>query len=147
MIETEEKHYLPPELAQVIPDPLSKEFWENCKKRVLSVQRCTACKTLRHPPRIACPKCQSFDYEWATVSGKGTVFTYIIVHHALNPLLAKHVPYNVAVVALDDAPGCRLLSNVVDATPSEMRVGMPVEVTWEEINEEVVLPRFRKARA
>jgi uncharacterized protein len=76
------------------------------------------------------------------VSGAGSVFSYIVIHHPMNPLLVDHVPYNVVVVALDEAPHCRLISNVVDAKPEDLEVGMRVQVTWEPIDDEIVLPRF-----
>jgi uncharacterized OB-fold protein len=138
--------YLPAEFSLVEPDSLTRGFWENCKQHRLSIQRCTTCKTFRQPPKPVCHKCRSFEWEWAPVSGKGTVYSYTAIYHPLHPSLAERVPYNVVVVALDGAPGCRFISNLVDVPPEELKVGMPVEVTWEQINDEIVLPRFRRAK-
>ena len=73
------------------------------------------------------------------------MFSYTIVHHAAVPPLAAEVPYNIVVVELDDAPGARLISNVLDVDPADVAVGMRVAVAWDEARPDVVLPRFRRA--
>jgi uncharacterized OB-fold protein len=77
------------------------------------------------------------------VSGRGTVFSHATVHRAFLPGLETAVPYVVAVVALDDAPGVRLVSNVIDVDPAAVRIGLPVEVCFEDVGEGVTVPRFR----
>jgi hypothetical protein len=125
----------------------TRPFWEACRRRRLAIQRCTACGTFRHLPSPVCFRCRSFAHTWAEVSGRGTVYTYAVVHRAFLPALAPAVPYVVAVVALDDAPGVRLVSNVVDAEPDELRIGLAVEVCFEDVSDEVTVPRFRVRRA
>jgi uncharacterized OB-fold protein len=80
-----------------------------------------------------------------TVAGRGCVFSYTIVHHPAVPVLRDAVPYNVVVVELDEAPGARLVSNLLDVRPEDVRVGMAVELAWDEPAPGVVLPRFRPA--
>jgi uncharacterized OB-fold protein len=75
------------------------------------------------------------------------VFSYTIVHHAVHPALADHLPYNVVLVELPDAGGVRLISNVVDVPATDLRVGLEVEVVFEDLDEATTLPRFRRARA
>ena len=75
-------------------------------------------------------------------SGRGRIATYTINHQAWKPELAT--PYVVAIVELDDQPGLRLLSNVVELVPDQVRIGMPVYVTFEQ-HEDVWLPLFKKA--
>jgi len=136
--------YLP---AGALPPPAitddARPFWEACRRHQLTVQRCTGCGAFRHLPSPVCWRCRGFAHEWMVVSGRGTVFSYAIVHRAFLPELAPAVPYNVVVVALDDAPGVRLVSNLVDADPSELRIGLAVEVCFEEMSDEITLPRFR----
>ena len=73
------------------------------------------------------------------------MFSYTIVHHPAHPALKTAVPFNVAVVHLDAADDVRLVSNVVDAAPAEMAVGMRVTLVWDEVEGGMFLPRFRKA--
>ena len=133
--------YFPPGvLVPAITDD-TRPFWESCRRRVLAIQRCAGCATFRHPPSPVCFRCRSFAHTWVAVSGRGTVFTYAVVTRAFLPGLP--VPHNVVVVALDDVPGVRLVSNVVDADPAALRIGLPVEVLFEDVSAEVTVPRFR----
>ncbi|HZR81222.1 MAG TPA: OB-fold domain-containing protein [Candidatus Binatia bacterium] len=134
-------------LADVHPDRETSPFWEACRRRELRVQRCCDCGRFRHPPLPGCPRCGSARSEWPVVSGRGRVFSYTVVHHAAVPALARDVPYNVAVVELDDAPGARLITNLLDVPADAIAVGVAVEVAWDEPSPGVVLPRFRPARA
>lgn len=136
--------YLPGDIAELHPDEVTEGFWESCARRVLSIQQCVKCKTFRHLPRPTCPKCQSFEYEYTPVSGRGVVFSYTLPHHPVHPSLRGREPYNVILVNLDDAP-VRLVSNLVGVPNEDIRIGMPVEVVWEEPRPGVVLPRFRPA--
>jgi uncharacterized OB-fold protein len=139
--------YLP---ADALPPPAitddTRPFWDACRRRTLAIQRCAACRTFRHPPAPVCFRCRSFAHTWDAVSGRGTVFTYALVHRAFVPGLAPAVPFNVAVVTLDDAPGVRLVSNLIDAAPADLRVGLAVEVCFEDVGAEVTVPRFRLRR-
>ena len=133
----------------MLPFPLpaitddTRPFWDGCQRRELRVQRCTGCGTLRHPPAPACWRCRGFAHEWIALSGRGTVFSHAVVHRAFLPELASHVPYTVVVVALDDAPGIRLVSNFVEGEP---QIGLPVEVVFEDVSADVTVPRFRARR-
>lgn len=120
-------------------------YWEGCRRRELKIQRCAACGRFRHPPGPLCPSCGSFEAGWVGVSGRGTVFSYTVAYHPVHPALRQAVPYNIAVVLLEDAGDVRLVSNVVDAAPEEMAVGMRVELSWDPAADGGYLPRFRKA--
>lgn len=133
------------DLAAISPDATTAPFWDACRRRELRLQRCADCRTFRQPPSPGCPHCGSARSDWPLLSGRGAVFSYTIVHHAAVPSLAADIPYNVVVVQLDDAPGARLISNVLDVDPSDVAVGMRVEVAWDEVRPDVVLPRFRRA--
>ena len=81
---------------------------------------------------------------WKEVSGEGAVFTYTVAYHAVHEALKGFGPYNV-VVLLDGADEVRLVSNLVDVAPADIRIGMPVSVHWDALDNGMVLPRFRKA--
>ncbi|MBV6424038.1 MAG: hypothetical protein NAOJABEB_01848 [Steroidobacteraceae bacterium] len=122
---------------------LTAQFYEWCSRGELRFQRCSRCATFRHVPRDLCAECGSFDWEWARSSGNGTVFTYTIVARALHPGFADAVPYAAAVIEL--AEGVRILGNIVDCPPGELRIGMPVRVDFERQSDAVTLPVFRRA--
>jgi uncharacterized OB-fold protein len=132
------------DLAALHPDVHTREFWAYCARRELRFQRC-ACGRFRQPPRSGCPHCGATATEWVAVAGRGRVFSYTIVHHAALPSLAADVPYNVVTVEFDDAPGVRLVTNVLDVRPDELRIGMDVALAWDEPAPGVVLPRVRPA--
>jgi hypothetical protein len=130
-------------LAQLSPDVHTRPFWDACRRRELRFQRCTACRRFRHPPLPGCPDCGATTHEWIRVAGRGRVFSYTIAHHAAVPSLASDVPYNVVVVEFDDAPGARLVTNVVGAPPEAVRIGLTVELSWDAVSPDVILPRCR----
>ena len=117
------------------------EFYRFCTQHELRFQRCTDCRTWRHMPRESCPACGSFDWGWERSSGKGRVFSWTVVHRALHPTFADDVPYAVVVIELDE--GVRLVSQVVGLAPEALRLGLPVEVMFDDVTPEVTLPKFR----
>jgi len=130
---------MPPPLADAITLP----FWQAAAEHRLVVQRCTACGHTRLPPAPLCPACRSADCDWKELSGRGEVYTYTTVHR---PIAAgQKLPYVVAVIALEDAGGLRMISNLVGVEPEAVAIGMPVEVVLEDMGPELALPRFRPA--
>ena len=136
--------YLPNGVPLPQPTPDDREYWEFIRHRELRIQRCARCGRFRHPPMPCCPSCRSEGTEWARVSGNGEGFSYTIVHYAPHPALKSAVPFNVAVILLEDAGDVRIVSNVIDAAPEEMRIGLPVSLVWEPTEDGGWLPRFRK---
>jgi uncharacterized OB-fold protein len=119
----------------------TRPFWEGCRKHELRFQRCNDCGCVRWPPSYLCPDCHSNDMNWMISKGNGRVYTFAVYHAAFHPEFAADLPYTVAIVALDEGP--RLLTNIVDCHPGELRCDMPVEVTWEDLDETITLPKFR----
>jgi uncharacterized OB-fold protein len=138
--------WFPPTMPPPAVTDDTRPFWEACRRHELVVQRCEACGAFRHPPTPVCWRCRSFVHAWVPVSGRGTIFSHAVVHRAFLPELAAHVPYVVVVVALDDAAGVRLISDLVDAAPGEPAVGLPVEVVFDDVAPGVTVPRFRRRR-
>jgi uncharacterized OB-fold protein len=137
--------YLPDDMPLPQPTPDDHPYWAAHAQRELRIQCCSDCDTFRHPPVPFCARCGSSNVTWTKVSGKGEVFSYVVAHYATHPSLKTAVPYNVAVIMLEDAGDVRLVSNVVDASPEEMRIGLKVELHWDAIAKGGYLPRFRKA--
>ncbi len=104
---------------------LSAEFYRFCRQHELRFQRCTKCGTWRHIPRDMCAKCGSFEWEWALSSGRGKVFSWTTVMQPMMPHFAEQVPYSPVIV--------------------ELKIGLPVEVVFDDVTPEVSLPKFRRA--
>jgi hypothetical protein len=105
------------------------------------VQRCGACGGYVFIPQPVCTHCQSGELEWVRSSGRGTLYSYTTVHRPQRPEFA--VPYTVAIVELEE--GFFMLTNLVDCPPEQMRIGMPVEVSFRPMSDEITLPMFRPA--
>jgi uncharacterized OB-fold protein len=123
----------------------TKEFFEWCHKQELRFQRCQKCGTWRHPPRPMCTSCHSLRWEWAPSKGKGKVYCWTTVHQALDPAFAEAVPYAAVVVELDEGP--RLTTWVTGISSDDLRVGMPVELWFDNVSNEVTLPKFKPQAA
>jgi uncharacterized OB-fold protein len=144
MVNASHPSYLPGEISTIFPDATSREFWDRCAQHQLAFQRCRVCGTFRNPPGPICYVCRSTETAWVPVTGDGTLFSYTIVTHAVHPALQEALPFNVALVEFPDAPDVRLVTNVVDAAPEELEIGMRVRLHWEDLSN-ASLPRFEKA--
>lgn len=120
----------------------SQEYWNGCKRHELLVQRCKNCRKFRFPPDPACRACASLDSEWIKVSGKGKIYTYTITTQAVLSAF-REVPYAIVLVELDDVQGVRVVSNIVDCKPDDIYIGMPVEVVFDDVTDDVTLPKFK----
>jgi uncharacterized OB-fold protein len=125
--------------------PEMAPFWEAARRHELVVQRCLDCGAHRFPAREVCSRCLSRRVEWGRVAGTGRVFSIAIMHQAAHPWFAARVPYAVVVVEL--AEGARMLSTVAGVAPHAITIGMPVEVSFDDVTPEISLPVFRPAAA
>ncbi len=134
-----------PTMPVPAPGPDTREFWEACRQHRLQVQRCAACGRFRFAPAPICHACHSREYEWVVSEGIGEVYTWTITHRPFHPAVADAVPYNTVVVRLHDCGGAMITSNLVGIPNDEIRPGMLVMVDWDDIDDEITLPRFRPA--
>jgi len=125
------------------PDEDSRPFWEGCRRGELLMQRCAACRRFRYYPRPMCPRCRSFESDWARMSGRGTVYSWIVAHKPVMPAFAGLVPMVVVLVELEEDPELRLVGNIRGCRNEDVRIGLPVEVLFEDVGEDVVLPLWR----
>ncbi|HLQ32612.1 MAG TPA: Zn-ribbon domain-containing OB-fold protein [Chloroflexota bacterium] len=129
-----------------VPDLDTQPFWDACKDHELRAQRCNACGRFRWPPRTFCPACYSWEYEWARLSGRGTVYSFSVVHHVVAPAFKEDAPYVVALVTLEGTGDhVQLLSNIIECPWEKVQVGMPVRVVFDDTTSGVSLPKFRPA--
>jgi uncharacterized OB-fold protein len=124
------------------PTPLSRPHWDGCREGRLRVQRCRSCGTHVFIPRPVCTACLSEELEWVESSGRGTLYSHTTVHRPQRPEF--DTPYIVAIVELEE--GWHMLSNLVDVDRDAVAIGMPLEVCFREMTEEVTLPFFRPAK-
>jgi uncharacterized protein len=122
-------------------------FWEGAKEHKLMILRCDACGTYIHLPRPVCRKCLSFDLSPAEVSGRATLYSYTVTHKVFHPYVADKVPYIVATVELVEQPGLMLLTNIVGLDEADVQIGMALEVSFQPLGPETVLPVFTKLGA
>jgi uncharacterized OB-fold protein len=119
----------------------NKWWWDRINEGELPIQRCKQCGTLHHPPRPMCWKCQSLEWDYVVSSGKGTVYSYVVMHRPQFP--GYEYPLVAAVIELEE--GTRIVSNLVGIEPQDVEIGMPVKVSIENVDEELKLPLFRPA--
>jgi uncharacterized OB-fold protein len=125
------------------PDFETKPFWEGCKVGRFLVRHCNECGEDHFYPRPFCPKCWSDDVAWKEASGRGTLYTYSVVRQNDLPPFPERVPYVAAIVELDEGP--RVMTNLVDCELDAIRIGMPVEVDFRAISDDVTIAVFRAA--
>lgn len=118
----------------------SAAFWEGGADGVLNIHRCRACGTWFHPPTPVCPECLSIDVGPEATSGRATVQGFTVNVQPWAP--GMEVPYVLAVVSVDDAPGVHLTTRLLDVAPEAVSVGLPLEVTFMQADD-VYLPLFR----
>ncbi|MBI1737211.1 MAG: Zn-ribbon domain-containing OB-fold protein [Candidatus Rokubacteria bacterium] len=126
------------------PSTATRPFWDGCREGELRLPWCRACGRPHFFPRSLCPHCLATDLEWRRASGRGVVWSFSTVRLSFwGKAFDDAVPYVVAMVELEE--GVRVLSNVVGCAPGAVRIGLPVEVTFDAVTPEFTLPRFRPA--
>jgi uncharacterized OB-fold protein len=125
------------------PTELSKPFWDAARRHELVTQRCTSCGKHVFYPRLSCPHCGARALEWVPVSGNATVYSYTVARRATHPAFADRVPYVIAIVELDEGP--RMTTNVVGCAPDDVKIGMRVRATFEDMDDDIALVNFEPA--
>ena len=125
------------------PSPETERFWEGCRNHELLLPYCRGCESYFFYPRSFCPNCFSWDIEWRKASGRGKIYTFAIQHRAWHRGWAEDVPYVNAMVDLDEGP--RIYTNIVgvEPDPKNIQCDMAVEVVFEDVSDEITLPKFR----
>lgn len=132
-----------PPIPAPTPQPESDFYWEKCKEHELWLRHCNSCDKAYFYPRDICPHCFSRDTDWTQSSGLGTLHTFSIVHHGPTPAFRGRTPYIAALVELES--GVHMATNLVEVEcdPTAIKVGMAVEVVFEDLNDTISLPKFR----
>jgi uncharacterized OB-fold protein len=135
----------------VVPDEESRPFFEGALRSELMLLRCTDCGTFMFPTsgfgtpvRTRCVGCFSPAVEWAASSGRGTLYSFVLMHIVYDEAFADRMPYNIASVMLDE--GVRFVTTIVDCENDELEIDAPVEVAFERQSDDVAIPVFRLVR-
>jgi len=110
------------------PSPLTQPYWDGAAAGKLRIQHCAACGKARHYPRYICDACHSFDTVWKDSTGRGTVHSWTIAHHAFHPGFKDELPYTLVVVDLEE--GMRALGRYAEPAGKGLRLGLPVRLSF-----------------
>jgi uncharacterized OB-fold protein len=129
-------------IQKPVPEPTqeSKPYWDGLNEGRLLLQSCGRCGKVRHYPRPLCDACYSFEVKWIEASGAGQVHSWTITHHAFHPAFKGELPYVLATVDLEE--GVRLQAPLRGVPAQDLRLGLPVRVTFERMSEGLTLPAF-----
>jgi uncharacterized OB-fold protein len=131
-------------------DEVNEPFWEGARRGELRVQQCAETGRLIFPPRPMSPWSPHTEPTWTRVSGRGTIWSFVVPHPPLLPQFAALAPYNVILVALDEDPRVRMVGNLLrsaggainEVDPRSIEIGAPVRVVFERVSDEFQLPRW-----
>ncbi len=118
-------------------------FWQGLREGRLPIQRCRTCGRLRHPPEPMCPSCRSLEWEAVPSSGRGVVYSFVVMHHP--PVPGFEPPFAVGLIELEE--GVRIVANIIGIENERISIGMPVELELLRIDDELTLPQFRPRAA
>lgn len=120
-------------------------YWDAADRHELSLQKCESCGEYAHPPGPSCAKCGSTELSWENFGGdiKGTVYSYIISYRPFLPGFQDDIPQIISIVELEKAPAVKIIGNILECKPEEVKIGMPVEMVWVDITEDRALPQWK----
>ena len=125
-------------------DEESRPWWEAAQRHDLYIQKCRDCGDLRFHPRALCTSCMSARTEWVRCKGTGKIYTFTVTNQNQAGGFRDSLPYIMAWVEVDE--GLKMLTNIVDCPPEQVKIGMPVEAVFDDVTPEVTLVKFRPAR-
>lgn len=143
-------------MTLVVPDNDTEwtEYFANCRQHRLMLRACTACGLMRHPPTHACPWCMDLGWSWREVNGRGTIHSYEVVVHAIQPGFKEVAPYVVVLVELAEQrarptpdEALRIVGNLVRPdfsmeAESNVAIGKRVRVVFQDVADHMALPQF-----
>ena len=136
--EKDKKRYAKP-LPHI--DEENRPWWEAAQRHELYIQKCRDCGDLRFHPRALCTSCMSSSTEWVKCSGKGKIYTFTVTNQNGSAGFRDALPYVLAWVDLEE--GVRILTNIVDCPPAQVKIDQRVEVVFDDVTPDVTLVKFR----
>jgi uncharacterized protein len=136
--ERDKKRYAKP-LPHI--DEENRPWWEAVQRHELYIQKCRDCGDLRFHPRALCTNCLSPNTEWVKCKGSGHIYTFTVTNQNGGSGFRDSLPYVLAWVQLDE--GVKLMTNIIDCPPDQVKIDMPVEAVFDDVTPEVTLVKFR----
>ena len=132
-----------PHDTRPVPEPTadSLPYWDGLREHRLVLQRCARCHTVRHYPRPMCAHCHALECDWIEASGRGTVHSWTVSHHAFHPAFKRELPY--VTVTVDLEAGVRMMAPLVDGPDVPLALGVAVVIDYADVSESLTLPCFR----
>lgn len=128
----------------VVPDDLTRPFWEAANAGRLVIQHCAHCDRLQHPPGRRCAECgRDAGLGWRQMSGRGAIQNYAVVHDSPVRRLQPQQPFNVAVVTLAEDANIQMYSHLPGTPVDEVPLGAAVEVIFEATANGQKVPEWR----
>lgn len=128
-----------------VPGVEDGPFWEATRQHSLRLPQCQSCGHIWFPPYATCPRCLSVERDWVTATGRGQIFAFTIFDRVYLRSFQNDIPYHVALIRLHEGP--MLYGNIVDLGEQQIRIGLEVEVVFDDVTDSITLPRFRTAEA
>lgn len=129
------RHVTHPEIDQD-----SAPFWRSLREHRAAIQSCPECGKFRFPPSPRCYYCGAPGGNWVPISGRGRIYSWIVVRHPVDKRLAGETPFIVVLVELEEGP--RMSGRCVSCTPEQLKAGLPVRLGYDDINSELTLVTF-----
>jgi uncharacterized protein len=130
------------------PIPLKNQdnqpYWDGADRHELLIQTCESCQQYAHPPGPACAKCGSTELSWENFGSdiKGTIYSFVVSNRPFLPGFQNDLPLIIAIVELEKAPTVRLIGNIQECNPEDVKIGMSVNMTWQDITDDRALPQW-----
>ena len=122
----------------------NEPYWQAAKRHEFVAQKCRTCGYVHLPPGPVCTNCLSEDQEWTRLSGKGIIYSYGVYHQLWHQGFKEDIPYTVALVELAEGP--QIITQIIGCRNDELTCGAAVEVAFDDVTQEVTLPKFRLVR-
>ncbi|PKN60285.1 MAG: hypothetical protein CVU53_03890 [Deltaproteobacteria bacterium HGW-Deltaproteobacteria-11] len=127
-----------------VPTKWSQPFWDAAKQHKLVLKKCSKCGHIDHPPYLYCTACQADEHEWIEAAGRGKLFAYAVNYFGVPFPFWSDLPY--ALGMIDLAEGVRMISNIVECDPEQLENGMELEVVFDDVTDEITLPKWRPVK-
>jgi uncharacterized OB-fold protein len=129
------KKFIAPEM-----DHDTTAYWQHLKEHEVRLQKCTECRRFRFPPYPNCPHCGALGGDWEAISGKGSLYSWTVVHHPIDPRLKDEVPFVLALVQMEEGP--RIVGRLIGCNSKQLKADMPVKVRYDDVDSDLTLLNF-----